>query len=327
MGQAPILRIESFFANTTICFRTRLALTVQLNQGNFTRSLFSSGFRIIGKHNYEIVNNRGQTTIKSSVKKNGGLSPNIPNGNNVSGYTSLWKWDSLPFGDTLPNSNPSGLGVLNFNHRFPGQYYDKETGLYQNWNRDYDPSLGRYVQSDPWGLRAHPNTYTYVGAVPTIAIDPHGTDLVVIVGGQRQGSPNIFGHISVGVCGSGIYSFGTLTPYGSSISAFIVSQSTGNNPQNTIRDQTAYVIRTNVIQDALALASLREAANRSLGILADNCANRTQAALVAAGIPAPHSGTPGSVENSMRALVSAGSANSFSIPAGTTSLPAGICQN
>ncbi|MCA3060569.1 MAG: hypothetical protein ING60_12215, partial [Rhodocyclaceae bacterium] len=58
------------------------------------------------------------------MKKNGGLSPNIPNGNNVSGYTSLWKWDSLPFGDTLPNSNPSGLGVLNFNHRFPGQYYD-----------------------------------------------------------------------------------------------------------------------------------------------------------------------------------------------------------
>ena len=81
-------------------------------------------------------------------------------------HVSIWKWDSLPFGETQPNGNPSNLGIMTFNQRFPGQYYDKETGLHQNWNRDYDPKIGRYVQSDPIGLAAGPNTYAYVGCNP-----------------------------------------------------------------------------------------------------------------------------------------------------------------
>jgi RHS repeat-associated protein len=96
--------------------------------------------------------------------------------NASSQYVSLWKWDSLAFGDTLSNSNPSGLGVLNFNHRFPGQYYDRETGLHQNWNRDYDSSLGRYVQSDPVGLEAGTNTYAYTNGNPVSRADPTGKD-------------------------------------------------------------------------------------------------------------------------------------------------------
>jgi RHS repeat-associated protein len=34
-----------------------------------------------------------------------------------------------------------------YNLRFPGQYYDAETGLNQNWNRDYDPMAAGYVES------------------------------------------------------------------------------------------------------------------------------------------------------------------------------------
>jgi len=58
-----------------------------------------------------------------------------------------WEWNSDPFGSTLANENPAALGVFTFNLRFPGQYFDKETGLHYNYFRDYNPQIGRYIQS------------------------------------------------------------------------------------------------------------------------------------------------------------------------------------
>jgi RHS repeat-associated protein len=72
----------------------------------------------------------------------------------------VWRWENQePFGNSPPEENPSGLGAFEFNLRFPGQYFDKETGLAYNYYRDYDPQTGRYIQSDPIGLDGGLDTY------------------------------------------------------------------------------------------------------------------------------------------------------------------------
>ena len=77
-----------------------------------------------------------------------------------------WRWLAEPFGTTAPEDNPGGLGVFTQNLRFPGQYADQESGLFYNLNRDFDNSIGRYVQPDPIGLAGEINTYAYVNGNP-----------------------------------------------------------------------------------------------------------------------------------------------------------------
>jgi RHS repeat-associated protein len=97
----------------------------------------------------------------------------------------VWLWHQAePFGNTVPDENPSGLGIFDLPLRLPGQRYDAETGLYYNYYRDYDPSMGRYEESDPIGLRGGINTYAYVQGNALSYADPTGQAAqAVVVGG------------------------------------------------------------------------------------------------------------------------------------------------
>ena len=115
---------------------------------------------------------------------------------------AVWRWDQQePFGANLPDGNRAGLGAFDQPLRLPGQYFDTETGLHYNYFRDYDPSVGRYVQSDPIGLDGGLNTYAYAYGHPLGFFDPDGLEVRLIcrpVGGGpgAVGFQHCFVHVT-----------------------------------------------------------------------------------------------------------------------------------
>ena len=97
--------------------------------------------------------------------------------------TVVWDRVATPFGVEVMVT-----GSLTQPLQFPGQIEDLETDLFQNWNREYDPMLGRYIQSDPIGLMGGINTYAYVRGNPVNAVDPTGLEAIA-VGGSFSSSP------------------------------------------------------------------------------------------------------------------------------------------
>ena len=60
----------------------------------------------------------------------------------------MWTWFSDPFGTDAANGNPAGVGAFPYNLRFAGQVFGGPAGLHDNYFRDFDPAVGRYIESD-----------------------------------------------------------------------------------------------------------------------------------------------------------------------------------
>lgn len=108
-----------------------------------------------------------------------------------------WAADFQPFGA----ASVSNQKIAN-NLRLPGQYLDGESGLYYNRFREYEPTTGRYIESDALGLSAGINTYAYVRGNPIGYSDPLGLQVfgggLVSIPGSGAGfstpSPNFPGN-------------------------------------------------------------------------------------------------------------------------------------
>jgi RHS repeat-associated protein len=63
---------------------------------------------------------------------------------------------------------------LSFAYNFGSPAIRSTDGKHYNYFRDYDPAIGRYIQSDPTGVNAGLNTYAYALASPLLLRDVFG---------------------------------------------------------------------------------------------------------------------------------------------------------
>ncbi|WP_338306046.1 RHS repeat-associated core domain-containing protein, partial [Escherichia coli] len=162
-------------------------------------------------------------------------------------------------------------------YRLPGQQYDEESGLYYNRHRYYDPLQGRYITQDPIGLAGGWNLYKYPWN-PTINIDPLGLDTLIFAGGPTSGNP--LGHSAMAFTGKGVYSYGTATPRGGSVIAYLTEQAQR-------RSTRIYTIKTTPEQEKAMIKYIDEKykVDRSdYNYFTHNCATMVIEAMLHAGV-------------------------------------------
>jgi RHS repeat-associated protein len=104
----------------------------------------------------------------------------------------VWNVQFDPFGNEVQRNGRQGSYIRDVtnNLRFPGQYYDSETGLNYNYYRDYNPVTGRYVEADPIGIEHGSNSlFAYVGNNTTGRIDSFGLKCCSFIRARKYWDP------------------------------------------------------------------------------------------------------------------------------------------
>jgi RHS repeat-associated protein len=173
------------------------------------------------------------------------------------------------------------MGVAPNGPGYTGHVNDPDTGLVYMQARYYDPVTARFLAVDPVNSPAGDtfkfNRYVYANNNPVSNIDPDGRDILVITGGRRSGSTNVFGHVAASVQGYGMASYGTATSLGSSTTQYITEQS-------AFRTQTVSVISTTPSQDAQAVNFIKTNQSQNTATIIDNCSVKTNLIINASSI-------------------------------------------
>jgi RHS repeat-associated protein len=189
---------------------------------------------------------------------------------------AIWEWSSKSevFGNQVPNVDADGDGIgFELALRFPGQQATDASGMFYNYQREYDPAVGRYSQSDPIGLGGGINSYLYVSAAPTLRVDPEGlVDVWVWMPLPYEGGlpsygklHSSFGHVSSTALGTD-YSFG---PGGNSVGTDYVTS------QLELRAGIKHTLNMSPEKEAAVGACLAKAQGKYSALM-NNCATPIQ---------------------------------------------------